>query len=51
MTVTNSLIKRVSTDLLETLKGEPASAGEVDKLSETIAEALVNDRGVSKGVI
>lgn len=51
MTVTNSLIKRVSTDLLETLKGEPASAGEVDNLSEDIAEILVTKFNVSEGKV
>ncbi len=45
----NAFIKDTAAELLKRFKGVEPSAGEVDSLSEDIAEILTNKYNVSKG--
>lgn len=51
MQVTNYVLKNAAENLLKYFNGTEPSAGEVDKLSEEIAESLVKNHNVSEGKI
>lgn len=51
MQVTNYILKNAAENLLKYFHGQDPTAGEVDKLSEGIADLLVKNHNVSEGNI
>jgi hypothetical protein len=51
MQVTNYILKNAAENLLKYFQGQEPTAGEVDKLSEGIADLLVKNHNVSEGNI